>query len=239
MSILLESFTVSLITLRISSPTSQSYFPPAVHLSVHYLKLNQRVGDLKSLILIGSVGKKSCFSSLSPKVNTGIFWSSVVDGYTRWTSLHGFEARHFRDYEITSFSPWTTGHSHRCYPSLLRWCDCLQSSRWYVHCSTLTKFSIDTAIVPFAAKVVLAGIPLTPVPRIAGAIFHAASNPDPETNGCAWLLLDNGPLFRVKPDEFKQGVYGMIDDRANGSLKWVKLLSWSSTYWVTVSCRSD
>jgi hypothetical protein len=77
----------------------------------------------------------------------------------------------------------------------------------------------DTAIVPLPVKVLLAGIPLTPVPRVAGAIFHAATNPDPETNGCAWLLPDNGPVFRVKPDEFKQGVYKVIDDRANGAFK--------------------
>lgn len=82
-------------------------------------------------------------------------------------------------------------------------------------CPSLT----DTAIVPLPVKLVLAGIPLTPVPRVAGAIFYAATNPDPETNGCAWLLLDDGPVFRVKPDEFKQGVYKMIDDRANGALK--------------------
>jgi len=79
--------------------------------------------------------------------------------------------------------------------------------------------SIDTAIVPLPVKVFLAGILLTPVSRIAGAIFHAASNPDPETNGCAWLLLDNGPVFRVEPDSFKQGVYKMMDDRVNALLK--------------------
>jgi hypothetical protein len=79
----------------------------------------------------------------------------------------------------------------------------------------------DTAIVPLAAKVFLAGIPLTPVSRIAGAIFYSATNPDPETSGCAWLLPDDGPVFLVPREEFKMGVYKMIDERANSLLKCV------------------
>jgi len=72
----------------------------------------------------------------------------------------------------------------------------------------------DTAIVPTVAKVFLAGLPLTPVERVAGAIFYAATDPDPETNGSAWLLPDDGPVYRVDREEFKEGVYKMIDERA-------------------------
>lgn len=64
-------------------------------------------------------------------------------------------------------------------------------------------------------KLFLAGIPLTPVPRIAGAIFYSATDPDTATNGCAWLLPDDGPVFLVPREEFKLGVYKMIDERAN------------------------
>ena len=81
--------------------------------------------------------------------------------------------------------------------------------------------SLDTAIVPIPVKLLLAGIPLTPVPRIAGAIFYAATNPNPATNGCAWLLPDNGPVFLVPKEEFKLGVYKMIDDRVNSLLAYV------------------
>ncbi|KXN90975.1 15-hydroxyprostaglandin dehydrogenase [NAD(+)] [Leucoagaricus sp. SymC.cos] len=95
-----------------------------------------------------------------------------------------------------------------------------------IRIGVVTPFFADTAIVPTPVKIVLAGIPLTPVPRVAGAIFHAATNPDPETNGCTWLLLDDGPVFCVKPDEFKQGVYKMIDDRANSAFKVVKGLAY-------------
>lgn len=77
----------------------------------------------------------------------------------------------------------------------------------------------DTKIVPTHVKVLLAGIPLAPVPRVAGAIIHAATNPDPETNGVAFLLNDDGPVFMVPREEFKLGVYKMIDERTNRLLK--------------------
>lgn len=80
-------------------------------------------------------------------------------------------------------------------------------------------FFADTAIVPIPIKLLLAGIPLASVPRIAGAIIHAATDPDPDTNGSAFLLNDDGPVFRVPREEFKLGVYKMIDDRANALLK--------------------
>lgn len=76
-------------------------------------------------------------------------------------------------------------------------------------------FSTDTGIVPVPVKVFLAGIPKTPVSRVAGAIFYAATDIDEKSSGSAWLLVDDGPVFMVPKEEFKQGVYKMIDDRAN------------------------
>ncbi|KAF8813916.1 NAD(P)-binding protein [Phlegmacium glaucopus] len=76
-------------------------------------------------------------------------------------------------------------------------------------------FFADTGIVPIPVKLVLAGIPKTPVSRVAGAIFYAATDTDEKSNGSAWLLVDDGPVFMVPKEEFKQGVYQMIDDRAN------------------------
>jgi len=74
---------------------------------------------------------------------------------------------------------------------------------------------LDTAIVPVVVKLLLAGIPLTPVSRVAGAIFYAATDADNSSNGSAWLLVDDGPVFQVPKEEFKEGVYRMIDERAN------------------------
>jgi len=78
-------------------------------------------------------------------------------------------------------------------------------------------FFADTGIVPVPVKVFLAGIPKTPVSRIAGAIFYAATDSDEKSSGSAWLLVDDGPVFMVPKEEFKQGVYKMIDDRANAA----------------------
>ena len=87
----------------------------------------------------------------------------------------------------------------------------------------------DTAIVPVPAKIFLAGIPKTPVSRIAGAVFYAATDRDEKSSGSAWLLVDDGPVFMVPKEQFKQGVYKMIDDRANAVLVYV-IFSNHNTY---------
>ncbi|KAF9254512.1 NAD(P)-binding protein, partial [Marasmius fiardii PR-910] len=74
-------------------------------------------------------------------------------------------------------------------------------------------------LVPLPVKIFLTGIPLVPVPRIAKAITYAASNPDPATSGCAYLLPDGGEVFKIPKEEFKLGVYKVIDERANALSK--------------------
>lgn len=78
-----------------------------------------------------------------------------------------------------------------------------------IHFTLLT----DTGILPTPLKVFLAGCPLTPVPRIAGAIIYAASHPDPATSGCAYVLPDDGPVFKVPREEFKAGVYQLLEGK--------------------------
>lgn len=67
----------------------------------------------------------------------------------------------------------------------------------------------------------MAGIPLTPVERVAGAIFYAASDPDMETSGCPWLLPDDGYVFRVEKEQLKEGVYEIINVRTAAAVKYV------------------
>ena len=62
-------------------------------------------------------------------------------------------------------------------------------------------------------KLILAGLPLTPVPRIAGAVFRAATDPDIATSGCPWVLPDDGPVIRVEKEALRAGVYEMLDVR--------------------------
>ncbi|PPR01718.1 hypothetical protein CVT24_001594 [Panaeolus cyanescens] len=145
------------------------------HLALHYMRLNQKTGDLKSLVLLGSVAS----------------WMGIPLGTLYTASKHGVLGVMRSLHEILH----------------------LQGIR--VAC--IHPFFADTAIVPIPVKLALAGIPLTPVSRVAGAIFLAATDTDPKTNGAAWLLLDDGPVFIVPKEEFKQGVYGMIDARANAA----------------------
>lgn len=72
-----------------------------------------------------------------------------------------------------------------------------------------------TDILSIPVRLALAGLPLTSVPRVAGAIFYAATDPDPETSGAAWLLPDDGPVIKIMKEEFKLGVYALVDQRAN------------------------
>jgi NAD(P)-dependent dehydrogenase (short-subunit alcohol dehydrogenase family) len=146
------------------------------HLSVHYLQLNKKKGDLKSLIMIGSVAS----------------WLGIPKGEMYSASKHA-----------------VLGVMRALHPIM-------EAKGIRVGC--IHPFFADTAIVPLRVKLFLAGIPLTPVSRIAGAIFYAATDEDMATSGSAWLLPDDGPVFMCPKEEFKMGVYKMIDDRRNASL---------------------
>ena len=80
--------------------------------------------------------------------------------------------------------------------------------------------SEDTGILGLSTKLMLAGLPLTPVPRIAGAIFRAATDPDLATSGCPWVLPDDGPVIRVEKEALRKGVYEMLDNRIRRSKRY-------------------
>ncbi len=88
----------------------------------------------------------------------------------------------------------------------------------------------DTPILALPVKLLLAGIPLTPVTRIVGAIFYSATDPDPDSNGSAWLLLDDGPVVQVSKENFKLGVYKVLDERINSMQKWVSSLQMTTVH---------
>jgi len=71
----------------------------------------------------------------------------------------------------------------------------------------------DTAILGLPVKILLAGLPMTPIPRIAGAVFRAATDPDVATSGCPWVLPDDGPVIRVEKEALRAGVYEILDQR--------------------------
>ncbi|KAH9958150.1 hypothetical protein BC827DRAFT_618906 [Russula dissimulans] len=84
----------------------------------------------------------------------------------------------------------------------------------------------DTSILDLPVKILLAGLPLTPVPRIAGAVFRAATDPDVATSGCPWVLPDDGPVIRVEKEALRAGVYQLLEkrlSRVNGFAQSVRL----------------
>ncbi|KAE9391427.1 NAD(P)-binding protein [Gymnopus androsaceus JB14] len=93
-----------------------------------------------------------------------------------------------------------------------------------VRVACVTPFFAKTDLLPLYMKLALAGIPFTPVARIAGAVVYAVSHPDPATSGCGYVLPDNGPVIKVSREEFKPGVLKKLDDGANPLLKYVGLL---------------
>jgi hypothetical protein len=54
---------------------------------------------------------------------------------------------------------------------------------------------------------------MTPVERVAGAIFRAATDHDRATSGCPWMLPDDGPVFLLKKEVLREGVYEMLNNR--------------------------
>lgn len=114
------------------------------------------------------------------------------------------ESFKFQDMRLATIHPWFAGAG---------------ASALFHRINGLSELSIDTNILPTRAKVILTGIPMLPVPRIAGCMIYAATNPDPKTSACAWLLPDDGPVFFVGKEDFKLGVYKMIDDRSNAIFK--------------------
>ncbi len=62
----------------------------------------------------------------------------------------------------------------------------------------------------------MAGIPMVPVERVAGAIFRAASDKDPKTNGASYTLPDDGQVYLIPDLNIDEGVYGRLSDRAKG-----------------------
>ncbi|KAJ3915714.1 hypothetical protein F5877DRAFT_81589 [Lentinula edodes] len=94
--------------------------------------------------------------------------------------------------------------------------------------TSIHPFFAATSMVPNVIRLQLAGIPLTPVPRIARTILYAATQSDPACSGAAFWVPDGGALvFMVSREEFKPGVYDDIDRSSNATSVYVFMLSTS------------
>jgi len=77
----------------------------------------------------------------------------------------------------------------------------------------VTPWFADTAILPSAFKTFMAGIPMVPVQKVAGAVFLAATDGEQGSNGAVYSLPDEKEVFRILPPRINEGVYRMLDER--------------------------
>jgi hypothetical protein len=67
---------------------------------------------------------------------------------------------------------------------------CVPAAAW------LERARADTPMTA-AVGIAMDGLPYTPLANVAGAILHAATDPDEQrTAGCAYVLPDDGPVVR-------------------------------------------
>ncbi|KAK0462630.1 uncharacterized protein EV420DRAFT_1265343 [Desarmillaria tabescens] len=67
--------------------------------------------------------------------------------------------------------------------------------------------------LPSSAEASTKGLSLSPTARVAGSIFHAATNPEKETSGRTWLIRDDGPLYMVPREDLDKGVFHPFNKR--------------------------
>uniref|UniRef100_A0A0W0EYN9 NAD(P)-binding protein n=1 Tax=Moniliophthora roreri TaxID=221103 RepID=A0A0W0EYN9_MONRR len=153
-----------------------------VQLAQHYLLKNYQDGDLKGVVVLGSIAS----------------WLPIPGAPQYAASKHAM-----------------LGVMRALHPLY---------TQYGIRISSIHPFFANTDIVPLPAKIGMVGIPFTPVPRIAGAIIYAITHPDPATSGCAYMLLDDGPVFKIPKEEFKLGIYKLVDERSNALVKAVGLM---------------
>ena len=114
----------------------------AAHLGVNYLQQNQKEGDLKSLVFIGSVGMHN-LSFSTPYFLELTFLPSVVDGHTCGRNVLGLEARNLGRHESVASYLRIEGYQSDLHPPLLRWC----AISWF-----LSSFYADTYVVRYCHR---------------------------------------------------------------------------------------
>ncbi|KAJ3763228.1 NAD(P)-binding protein [Lentinula raphanica] len=167
-----------------------------VHLAQHYFDSVGRPEDPSSMKCVILVGSMASWTPLS---KAPIYTASKHAVLAIMRSLDvSFASRGIR---IASIHPFFAGRHN------------------------LQSVDDSTSMVPEIIRLQLSGIPLTPVPRIAGAILYAASQPDPSCNGAAFWIPDGGAsTFMISKEEFKPGVYDYIDSKSNATSVYVTLV---------------
>jgi len=83
-----------------------------------------------------------------------------------------------------------------------------------IRVNVIHPFFSATGILNAGTRVFLAGLPMVSVHRIATTILYAATNPDPETAGSVFALVDDGPVLLLEKEAIKGGIYDIFNARA-------------------------
>jgi len=67
-------------------------------------------------------------------------------------------------------------------------------------------------------RLFLAGVPWAPYDRVIGALFVAATNTDPSTNGCVYAIPDDGPVFFIPSALLDEDVYALLNSRVQSPM---------------------
>ncbi|KIK56880.1 hypothetical protein GYMLUDRAFT_775579 [Collybiopsis luxurians FD-317 M1] len=86
--------------------------------------------------------------------------------------------------------------------------------------TSVDPFYSATNLLPSLSYLILAGLPLVPLPRIAKTILYATSHGTPENprgGESFWVPGGCTPTFMIPRGEFKPGVYHLIDTKSNST----------------------
>lgn len=185
------------------------------------MKRNRSAGDWKSLVMIGSMGKEGFLfpGPPRPKDLPVFFPLSLITA--SWVGLFTVQqysaAKHgvlglmrsldtfaeSDDIRTACIHPWFTGKAPL--PLLIL---------------IIIVVASDTNIIDWKSKALSVGMPMTPVERVAGAMFRAATDPDRATSGCPWMLPDDGPVLLLKKEVLNEGVYEMLNKRISRIIRY-------------------
>lgn len=92
---------------------------------------------------------------------------------------------------------------------------------WGIRVAVVCPWFTDTSILATPTRVMLAGLPMTPLSRVAGSVVHAATDPNWETSGASYALPDDGTILRIDRQELAVGSYKILHERLHSVSRFV------------------
>lgn len=194
------------------------FTPAATRLAIYYLRKNSSPQDLKSLVLIGSLG-----TTLHLHYILGSVGLNYVSPKASWIAF-------------PIGTPLYTASKHAILGTMRALSSSLagEPSAHHIRLSCIHPWFVDTTLVDLPTRLVLSGLPLTSAERIALAVFNSATDPDARTSGSAYMLLDDGPVVRLEKEMLRKGVYEVMGSR----VQWIQRCVCSNLFTIVWDYRT-